>query len=203
MESPTANGFHTAAASKVNGPVKKCVLLRQCVGDHKSREGPQRPPAPGPSPASSARLRALRPPPPSPSRPPPPRPHGRHPFAVAGSQGSPPAADLPLALDSSSCPPAPNARQRPPQARPQWPCRGESGSEANAEAEQEKRMCECEPIVRLAWHGFSCQWRKAERRGAACIIFRRAIRFVLSSETPGIAVVLSKVPTTSSAQAKY
>src|SRR5271165_6504466 len=80
-------------------------------------------------------------------------------FTVAGSQGSPPPAVLPLALASASCPPAPNARQRPPQARQQWPCRGESGSEANAGAEQGvervrrstysgTRMYECEPIAR-------------------------------------------------------
>jgi hypothetical protein len=40
-------------------------------------------------------------------------------------------------------PPAPNARQRPPQARQQWPCRGESGSEARSQTREPSKASEC------------------------------------------------------------
>ena len=76
--------------------------------------------------------------------------HARRPPApslapgVEASQGMLPTAALPLALASASCPPAPNARQRPPQARQQWPCRGESGSEARSRTrEPSKASSEC------------------------------------------------------------
>jgi|SRR5271165_2010912 len=104
-------------------------------------------------------------------------------FTVAGSQGSPPPAVLPLALASPSLPL--HARQ------PQMPASGlrKPASNGHAEERADRRRTrepskassecaaahiqarECMNVSRLpaepveAWHGFSCQWRTAERRG--------------------------------------
>jgi hypothetical protein len=154
---------------------------------------------------ASARLRAVRPPPPSPLRPPPPRPQAGHRLRRRRFAGKP-AHDrlVPLALASAGGHLGLAGMKRPPQARKQWPCPGESGSEARSRTrEPSKASSECaaahthesdcvnvsrspaEPVE--AWHGFSCR----ARHGTYSESRAPSLGFVPSSQSPGIAVLVS------------
>ena len=165
------------------------------------REGRQRLPPPADHvPVAAARRSSARPGPRAPG----PRPRARLPPASSARLRPAPAPAFAFLRRGFAGKPAHgrlaprprlHARQPqtpasdPPQARQQWPCRGESGSEARSRTREPSKASQCaaahiqegncmnvsrspaEPVE--AWHGFSCQRRKAERRGEICNVFRK------------------------------
>jgi hypothetical protein len=98
-------------------------------------------------------------------------------FAVAGSQGSPPHGRLaprprfplpfPQMPASGLCKPASNGHAERERTHRRDRERGSRARRASAPQQESECVnvsrSPAEPVE--AWHGFSCQWRKAERRG--------------------------------------